>query len=95
MMEKIICVGDVVISTAGRDRGEALLVIEVQDKFALTVDGRTRKVLSPKRKNVKHLKKVSTAKLKLLAERILNGEAVGNERVYRAVKAEKGKIQED
>lgn len=95
MMKEQICVGDVVVSTAGRDRGEALLVIEVQDKYALTVDGRTRKVLSPKRKNIKHLKKVSTAKLTSIADRILNGEAVGNERVYRAVKAEKEKIQED
>ena len=94
-MKELICVGDVVVSTAGRDRGETLLVIKVQDKYALTVDGRTRKVLSPKRKNIKHLKKVSTAKLSLIAERILNGKAVGNERVYRAVKAEKEKIQED
>ena len=90
-MKELVCVGDVVESIAGRDRGETLLVIKVDGKYALTVNGRARKVLSPKRKNIKHLKKVSSAKLSLIAERILNGEAVGNERVYQAVKAEKEK----
>ena len=95
MMKDGICVGDLVQSTAGRDRGETLLVIKVEEKFALLVNGKTRKVLSPKRKNIKHLKKVSTAKLTMIAERILKGDPVGNQKVYQAVRAEKEKIQED
>ena len=94
-MKDSISVGDLVESTAGRDRGETLLVIKVDDGTALVVNGKTRRVLSPKRKNLKHLKKVSAAKLECIAEKILKGEAVGNKSVAKAVKAEKEKIQED
>ena len=94
-MVKVVKIGDLVLSKAGRDKGEYFLVVSVEGSYASIVNGKQRKVLNPKKKNIKHLKKVSTAKLSLIAERILNGKAVGNERVYRAVKAEKEKIQED
>ena len=94
-MTKVVNSGDVVLSKAGRDKGKYFLVVTVDGKIATIVDGRNRKVNFPKKKNIKHLEIVSAAKLKHLAEKILKGEPVGNEKVYRAVKAEKQKIQED
>lgn len=91
----MIGVGDVVISIAGRDKGNIFLVVESKGDSVLIVNGRIRKIGIPKKKNVKHLKKVEGAKLNELALRIQIGEAVGNERVYRALKTEKQKIQED
>lgn len=94
-MEKIIISGDVVKSISGRDKGKYFLVIEVTKNYAMITDGRLRKVKTPKKKNIKHLEVVSSGSLKELSDKILKGYAVGNENVYRAVRAEKQKIQED
>ena len=94
-MEKIVKCGDLVLSKAGRDTGEIFLVVSVDDKFAYLVDGRYRKVNNPKKKKLKHLKRVSVAGLIELAIQIQSGNPVGNERVYRAIKTVKQKIQED
>ena len=87
--------GDLVISKAGRDKGEIFLVVSIENDYVLIVNGRSRKVLTPKKKNEKHLRRVTTVSYKELAEKIRKGDAVGNERVYRLLKAEKQKIQED
>lgn len=94
-MEKVIKVGDLVTSTKGRDRGIDYLVLEVDNGYAKVVDGKVRKINKPKRKSVKHLEKVLTEGESALAERIRKGESVGNQRIYRAIKAKKEKIQED
>ena len=84
--------GDLVVSKAGRDKGEIFLVIKTENDYALIVDGRIRKVLAPKKKNKKHLRSVPTVSYYELAEKIRIGDAVGNQRVYRLLKAEKQKI---
>ena len=94
-MAKVISQGDLVVSTAGRDKGKSFLVISVNNKFAYVVDGRERKTINPKKKNVKHLEKFSNVSIIELAEKINNGIPVGNEKIYQIVKAEKQKIQED
>ena len=87
--------GDLVISKVGRDSGKTFLVLKVENNFVYIVNGKERKVSNPKKKNVKHLIKISNASLIELAERINNGERVGNKTVYRNLKAEKEKLQED
>ncbi len=94
-MEKQVNIGDVVVSTAGRDQGEYFIVVNVQDKIAKVVDGKIHKVTALKKKNVKHLETISKGAGQYLALKILNGKAVGNKRIYRLIKAEKYKIQED
>ena len=54
-MENKINVGDLVVSLSGRDRGSVYLVIQADEKFAVIVNGKTRKVNKPKRKKLKHL----------------------------------------
>lgn len=94
-MENGIKAGDLVLSKAGRDSGEIFLVIFVDEKHAFIVDGKCRKVRNPKKKKIKHLKRVSVAGLIELAIQIRSGKPVGNERLYRAIKTAKQKIQED
>lgn len=48
--------GRVVLSKAGRDAGRRMLVLSVQDEYAYVVDGDLRKVETPKKKKMKHIK---------------------------------------
>ncbi len=94
-MEKTVKKGDLVESKAGRDKGEIFLVIDVKREFVFLVNGKVRKVLNPKKKNIKHIKLVSAESLNGLAERIQSGQPVGNERVKKEIKSAIQKIQED
>jgi len=47
--------GDVVISIAGRDCGQMFLVWDLQGDDVFLVNGKLRKINSPKKKNVKHV----------------------------------------
>lgn len=51
-------VGDVVMSTAGHDRGTLLAVVRVEDGYVWVADGQTRRLDAPKRKNPGHLSSV-------------------------------------
>ncbi|NCB73539.1 MAG: hypothetical protein EOM51_02175 [Clostridia bacterium] len=46
---------DIVFSLAGHDKGREFVVIKLDGDYALIVDGKTRKLTKPKRKNLKHL----------------------------------------
>ena len=45
----------VVRSVAGHDTGDIYCVMSCENGFALLVNGKTKKLTNPKRKNVKHL----------------------------------------
>lgn len=47
--------GSVVKADTGRDCGGYFAVVEMQDGYCFIADGKSRKLLSPKRKNIKHL----------------------------------------
>ncbi|MBQ9486081.1 MAG: KOW domain-containing RNA-binding protein [Clostridia bacterium] len=78
--------GDVVMSTAGRDKGKTFLVIDICDGFAYIADGKVRKVLNCKKKNLKHLTKADEASLKGDADKIKRGVPYGNERLNKTIK---------
>lgn len=48
-------VGDVVISTAGHDKGDYYIVIALEKCFAWVANGKTKKIDDPKKKNLRHL----------------------------------------
>ncbi len=55
-------VGDVVISKKGHDKKKAFIVVSVlNENYVLIADGKTRKLDSPKQKNVRHLETVAQA----------------------------------
>ena len=47
--------GSVVRAEAGRDGGGFFAVVGTDEKYCFIADGRSRKLASPKRKNLKHI----------------------------------------
>lgn len=55
-------VGQIAVSTAGRDAGTRYLVVKVlDDRYVEIVDGYTRVLNRPKKKNIRHLKLIGMA----------------------------------
>lgn len=55
-------VGDVVISKRGHDSKKTFIVVAtLNENYVLIADGKSRKLASPKQKNVKHLKVLAQA----------------------------------
>lgn len=72
-------VGDVVMSTKGRDINSLYIVCGVENDYALLVDGRGKTILNPKKKKFKHFtltgQNVDSLKKKFLAnEKVLDSE---------------------
>lgn len=86
-MERV-SVGDLVLSLAGRDKGEYFVVIAVNGNRVSLVNGKARKVKAPKSKNIKHLKVIGISVLKELADKI-NGLPVSDKRVRRCINSVK------
>ena len=93
-LENGISVGEIVQSLAGRDKGEFLVVLAIDGEYVVVANGKVRKTQNPKRKKIKHIKKVSSVSAEL-TEHILSGKPIGNERLLQAVKIAKQKIQEE
>ena len=65
-------VGQVVISKAGRDKGEIFIVYDIDGVYLYLVDGKSRPITRPKKKKTMHIqptKTVDTALQKLISER--------------------------
>ena len=54
-MIKYLNVGAVVMATAGREKGEIFLILQEDKEFVSIVNGTTRTIENPKKKNKKHL----------------------------------------
>lgn len=79
--------GDLVRSSAGRDRGTDLMVVAVlDDRHVRVADGRLRPIDGAKRKNVRHLESLGLTCARL-AERLAGGEPVADIEVRRAIAA--------
>ncbi len=94
-MNRPIQVGDLVISLTGRDKNKCFLVLEITKTRALIIDGKTHKLSSPKTKNIKHIKLILTPSLNELVENIQKGQLVSNKKLYKLIKTENQKLQED
>jgi len=72
-------ISDVVISTAGRDRGQWFYVIKEEPVFLYLVNGKDRTLDKPKRKKRKHIQKVLRSETRVAqklraGDKVLNGE---------------------
>ena len=54
----MINIGDIIVSTAGHDRGEYYLVIECDKDFIYVANGRLKTLDKPKKKNIKHVSRL-------------------------------------
>jgi len=86
--------GRLVISKAGRDRGKPMLVYKVlDDGFVLVVDGQSRSVARPKRKNPRHLEPQPLVAHEL-GVKLQKGEPVDDAEVRAALSALAAKLKE-
>ena len=54
------CSGAVVKATAGREKNEIFVILKIDNNFAYLVNGKTRKIECPKKKNFKHLQMLNS-----------------------------------
>jgi ribosomal protein L14E/L6E/L27E len=47
--------GDIVKAIAGREKEELFIIYNIDNNFAYLVNGRSRQIENPKKKNIKHL----------------------------------------
>ena len=73
---------DIVISLAGRDKDKLFYVMDVEDNYVLLADGKGRKLENPKRKKLKHVRRVTRTETRV-ATKILNGDKVLNSELRR------------
>lgn len=66
-------IADVVISKKGKYDGELFFVVELKTGYAMLCNGKSRKILNPKKKNVLHLEETGLRSLPV-AERLSKGE---------------------
>ena len=73
---------DIIESLAGRDKGKFFYVIDTEENFVLIADGKGRKLENPKRKKLKHVRRVSRTETRV-ALKIQNGDKVLNSELRR------------
>ena len=77
-----IAKADIVISTAGRDRGGWFFVVSAENGYALIADGKSRKIEVPKRKKLKHVRRVTRTETQV-ARKLKSGDMVLNSELRR------------
>ena len=77
---------DIVISLAGRDEGKLFYVFSNDGTYVTIADGKGRKLENPKRKKLKHVRKVSRTETRV-AEKIRTGDKVLNSELRRDLAA--------
>ena len=78
----IIQISDVVISTAGHDKGEMFYVVSTDDQFLYLANGKDRSLDKPKRKKLRHVQKVLRSETRVAAK-LASGDKVLNSELRR------------
>ena len=77
-----LTIADVVISTAGRDKGKLFYVLEADETWLSLANGKDRTIEKPKRKKRKHTRKVLRSETRVAAK-LLAGDKVLNSELRR------------
>ena len=77
-----LTIADVVVSTAGRDAGKLFYVLETDGAYLILANGKDRTIEKPKRKKIKHTKKVLRSETRV-AEKLRSGDKVLNSELRR------------
>ena len=87
MKMKIPVIGGICQSTQGRDKDRFYLIREIYpDGSVGVVDGNFRKLASPKKKNLKHIR-LLPEKAETIAEKFIGGRQVFDTEVFSALKS--------
>ena len=76
--------GDVVVATAGKEKNQIFVVMDVTEKFCLIVDGKRLKLTKPKKKSLKHVQKAS--KIGFNVEKLKSGQENVNAEIRKFLK---------
>ncbi len=85
-------IGDYAISAAGHDSGKYYVIIQADHEYVYLVDGKIRTLNNPKKKKIKHIKKLNRSNQNL-AEKVMN-KTVKDEEIKRAIKLLQIEIRE-
>ena len=77
-----IQIADVVLATAGREKGQLFYVLNVDDEFLLLGNGKDRTLEQPKRKKLRHVDKVLRSETRV-AQKLRQGDKVLNSELRR------------
>ena len=89
-----INVSDVVVSTAGRDRGQWFYVIQEEPMYLYLANGKDRTLDKPKRKKRKHIQKVLRSETRV-AQKLIAGDKVLNGELRRDLASISREMQSD
>ena len=88
-----IAKSDLVLATAGREKGKLFFVLATEGDFLLLADGKQRRLENPKRKRRKHVALVGESH-SLVAEKIRSSEKITNSELRKAIAALSGGDQD-
>ena len=77
-----IRIADVVMATAGREKGKLFYVLGTEENLLYLGNGKDRTLETPKRKKCKHVQKVLRSETRV-AEKLRNGDKVLNSELRR------------
>ena len=77
-----IRIADVVMATAGREKGKLFYVLSIEENMLFLGNGKDRTLETPKRKKCKHVQKVLRSETRV-AEKLRNGDKVLNSELRR------------
>ena len=86
-------IGNVVRSTAGHDRGELFLILREEGDFVWLVDGKSRKLETPKKKRRKHVVSAGVWTHPVIG-RLQDGEPVLDSEIRRTLAAFRSRFSE-
>lgn len=77
-------IADIVSPTHGHDSGTLLFILKLEGGYAWLVDGKHRPLERPKKKNLRHIRRVGRTACPT-AEKIRRGEPVTDREIRRAL----------
>ena len=77
-------IGDVVVSTRGRDMGEMYVILEIKGDYLFLANGKNKTIDTPKPKKMKHIQK-TIYHLDEIAQRLQNDEKVLDREIRKAI----------
>ena len=73
---------DMIVSLAGRDKGQLFFVVDTDEQYVYLADGKGRRLESPKRTKRRHVRKLPLYPSRV-AEKLRNGDKVLNSELRR------------
>lgn len=77
--------GQIVLSTAGHDKDELFIIIEMNDDYVFLSDGKCRRLESPKKKKKKHVQ-ITHMIAELIRVKLINSEKITNADIRNGLK---------